>query len=156
MNDIPSCVTDTSVILKALFSPSRKQLGTTYSRELKTHKNCVHLLAALDAQGTEVFIPRCGIIELAAVSVRLADSHRAEEICDEIESSYSIVPEEQIVGMAKKIALSEGCPGFDTYFIALAEQGSLPLFTDDLGMHRICEQRKIPVTLVRDLDLSAL
>jgi predicted nucleic acid-binding protein len=52
--------------------------------------------------------------------------------------------------------LSEGCPGFDTYFIALAEQESLPLFTDDLGMHQVCEKRKISSRLVRELDPATL
>ncbi len=152
MADISSCVVDTSVIIKALFSPSRRHAGTTYSREMKTHKTCVNLLSVLDERGTEFFLPRCGIIEIAAVSGRLADPHGAEEICNEIESSYTIVPEEQIITTAKIIALSEGCPGFDTYFIALAEQESLPLFTDDLGMHRVCERRNVSSRLVREMD----
>lgn len=153
MNKFTACVTDTSVIIKALFSPSRKQAGATFSREQKTHKNCIALLTAFDEQGTEVIIPRCGIVEIAAVSGRLADASRAEEICDEVEASYTIIPEDVIIGTAKSIALDEGCPGFDTYFMALAELNSLPLFTDDLGMFRVCERRNISVTLVRDLDL---
>lgn len=153
MNKFTACVTDTSVIIKALFSPSRKQAGTTFSREQKTHKNCVALLNLLDEQGTEVIIPRCGIVEIAAVAGRLADASRAEEICDEIEASYKIISEDAIIMTAKAIALNEGCPGFDTYFMALAQQDSLPLFTDDLGMFRVCERRNISATLVRDLDI---
>lgn len=154
MDEISSCVMDTSVIIKALFSPTRKQAGATFSRELKTHKNCIALLNVLDEQGTEVTIPRCGIIEIAAVAGRLADVSRAEEICDEVEASYTIIPEDDIIGTAKTIALAEGCPGFDTYFMALAEQDSLPLFTDDLGMFRVCERRTISAILMRDFDLT--
>jgi len=62
MYNFSSCVTDTSVIIKALFSPSHRRAGTTYSRKLKTHESCVALLAVLDDQGIEVFLPRCGII----------------------------------------------------------------------------------------------
>ena len=156
MYNFSSCVIDTSVIIKALFSPSHRRAGTTYSRELKTHESCVALLAVLDDQGIEVFLPRCGIIEIAAVSTRLANSSISEEICNEVETSFTIVPEDHLIGYAKKIALDEGCPGFDTYFLAISEQNSIPLFTDDLGMHRICERRTIRSWLLRDIDLKSV
>ncbi|MCX6697412.1 MAG: type II toxin-antitoxin system VapC family toxin [Methanoregula sp.] len=156
MNNFSSCVIDTSVIIKALFSPSHSHAGKTYSRELKTHKSCVALLAVLDDHGIEVFLPRCGIIEIAAVSTRLANPSVSEEICNEVETSFTIVPEDRLIESAKKIALNEGCPGFDTYFIALSELNSIPLFTDDLGMHRICERRTIRSWLLRDIDLKSI
>ena len=117
MNNFSSCVLDTSVIIKALFSPSHRHAGTTYSRELKTHKSCMELLAALEDHGIEVFIPRCGIIEIAAVSTRLAESTISEKICKEVETSFTMVPEDRLFEYAKKIALNEGCPGLDTYFL---------------------------------------
>jgi predicted nucleic acid-binding protein len=156
MNNFSSCVIDTSVIIKALFSPSHSHAGKTYSRELKTHKSCVALLAVLDDHGIEVFLPRCGIIEIAAVSTRLANPSVSEEICNEVETSFTIVPEDRLIESAKKIALNEGCPGFDTYFLALSELNSIPLFTDDLGMHRICERRTIRSWLLRDIDLKSI
>ena len=103
MYNLSSCVIDTSVIIKALFSPSHNHAGTTYSRELKTHKSCVALLALLDDHGIEVFLPRCGIIEIAAVSTRLANSSVSEEICNEVETSFTIVPEERFIEYAKKL-----------------------------------------------------
>jgi|SRR5208337_4051074 len=156
MYNFSSCVVDTSVIIKALFSPSHTHAGTTYSRELKTHKLCVALLAALDDHGIEVFLPRCGIIEIGAVSTRLADPSISGEICKEVETSFTIVPEDRLIECAKKIALNEGCPGFDTYFLAISEQNSFPLFTDDRGMHRICERRTIRSWLLRDIDISSV
>jgi hypothetical protein len=59
----------------------------------------------------------CGIIEIAAVSTRLANPSVSEEICNEVETSFTIVPEDRLIEYAKKIALNEGCPGFDTYFL---------------------------------------
>jgi predicted nucleic acid-binding protein len=112
MHDFSSCVLDTSVIIKSLFSPSHSHAGTTFSRELKTHKSCVALLALLDDQGIEILLPRCGIIEIAAVSTRLADSSIAEEICNEVETSFTIVPEDNLIAAAKKIALKRWLPGF--------------------------------------------
>jgi predicted nucleic acid-binding protein len=156
MHDFSSCVVDTSVIIKALFSPSRRYAGTAFVRELQTHDTCVALLAALDGQGIGVLLPRCGLIEIAAVATRLSDTRSSEEICTEVETSYTLVPEERIIGTAKTIALVEGCPGFDTYFLALAELESVPLFTDDKGMHGICGKRKIRSWLVRNLDPSAV
>lgn len=156
MYNFSSCVIDTSVIIKALFSPSHSNAGTTYSRELKTHKSCVALLAILDEHGIEVLLPRCGIIEIAAVSTRLANSSVSEEVCNEVETSFTIVPEDRLIEYAKKIALNEGCQGFDTYFLAISEQNSIPLFTDDLGMHRICERRAIRSWLLRDIDLKSV
>lgn len=156
MYNFSSCVIDTSVIIKALFSPSHSQAGTTYSRELKTHKSCVALLAVLDDHGIEVFLPRCGLIEIAAVSTRLANPSASEEIWNEVETSYTIVPEDRLIEYAKKIAINEGCPGFDTYFLAIAEQNSIPLFTDDRGMHRTCERRTIRSWLLRDIDLKSV
>ena len=96
MPDFSSCVLDTSVVIKALFSPSHQHAGTTYAREVKTHKVCISLLSVLDVQGIEVFIPRCGLIEIAAVSSRLADQHAAEEF-SEVETSFTLVPEERII-----------------------------------------------------------
>ena len=156
MNNFSSCVIDTSVIIKALFSPSHRRAGTTYSLELKTHKSCVSLLAILDERGIEVLLPRCGIIEIVAVSTRLTNSSISEEICNEVETSFTIVPEERLIAQAKKIALSKGCPGFDTYFLAISEQNLIPLFTDDLGMHRICERRTIRSWLLREIDLKSV
>lgn len=156
MDNFSSCVIDTSVIIKALFSPSQKQAGITYSRELKTHKSCVALLAVLDDHGIEIFLPRCGLIEIAAVSTRLANTSASEEIWNEIETSFTIVPEDRLIEQAKKIAINEGCQGFDTYFLAISEQNSLPLFTDDLGMHRISERRTIHSWLLRDIDLKTV
>jgi len=67
-----------------------------------------------------------------------------------------MVPEEHLIAFAKKIALAEGCQGFDTYFLAVSKQNSIPLFTDDLGMHRICERRAIRSWLLRDIDLKSV
>ena len=156
MHNFSSCVIDTSVIIKALFSPSHSQAETTYSRELKTHKSCVALLAVLDDHGIEVFLPRCGLIEIAAVSTRLANPSASEKIWNEVETSFTIVPEDRLIEYAKKIAINEGCPGFDTYFLAISEQNSIPLFTDDLGMHRTCERRTIRSWLLRDIDLKSV
>ncbi len=156
MHEFSSGIIDTSVIIKALFSPSRKDAGAAYSRELRTHHTCVTLLAALDEHGIEVFLPRCGLIEIAAVATRISNSRDSGEICNEVESSYTLVPEDRIFETAKTIALTEGCPGFDTYFIALAEQQAYPLFTDDIGMFRICQRRSISAHLIRDLDLESL
>ena len=156
MYNFSSCVIDTSVIIKALFSPSHRRAGTTYSRELKTHKSCAALLAILDDRGIEVFLPRCGLIEIAATSTRLANPSVSEEIWNEVETSVTIVPEDRLIEYAKKIAINEGCPGFDTYFLAISEQNSIPLFTDDLGMHRTCERRTIRSWLLRDIDLKSV
>lgn len=114
------------------------------------------LLAAFDEHGIEVLLPRCGLIEIAAVSTRLSNSHDSGEICNEVETSDTLVPEDRIFESAKIIALNEGCPGFDTYFLALAEQQSVPLFTDDVGMFRICQRRSVTAWLIRDLDLESL
>jgi len=94
-------VIETSVIIKALFSPSHSHAGKTYSCELKTHKSCVALLAVLDDHGIEVFLPRCGIIEIAAVSTRLANPSVSEEICNEVETSFTIVPEDRLIESTK-------------------------------------------------------
>jgi len=156
MPDLNRCVLDTSVIIKALFSPSRKTAGTAYKREATTHRSCVALLAALDEHGIEVILPRCGIVEIAAVGARLSTSRASVEICGEVETSYTLVPEERIIGIAKTIALQEKCPCFDTYFIALAEMDTVPLFTDDRGMHGICCRRKIQSWLIRDSDIASI
>ena len=73
MPDFSSCVLDTSVVIKALFSPSHQHAGTTYAREVKTHKVCISLLSVLDVQGIEVFIPH-------AVSSRLPLYHPDSQI----------------------------------------------------------------------------
>ena len=73
-----------------------------------------------------------------------------------METCYTLVPEDRIFGIAKTIALKEGCPGFDTYFLGLGEQLKAPLFTDDVGMFRICQRRSVAAWLIRDLKMESL
>ena len=68
------------------------------------------LLAALDEQELNVFIPRCSLIEIAAVSTRLADPHASKEISDEIETIFTLIPEEQVIKRAKKLPCRKGAP----------------------------------------------
>ena len=61
------------------------------------------LLAVLDDHGIEVFLPRCGLIEIAAVSTRLANPSASEKIWNEVETSFTIVPEDRLIEYAKKL-----------------------------------------------------
>jgi hypothetical protein len=72
----------------------------------------VALLAVLDDHGIEVFLPRCGLIEIAAASTRLANPSVSEEICNEVETSFTIVPEDRLKRICKKNCNQRRLPGF--------------------------------------------
>ena len=59
-------------------------------------------------------------------------TRQSYKIC-EVETSYTLVPEERIIGTAKNIALKEGCPGFDTCFLRACRAAVGSLFTKRRG-----------------------
>ncbi|MDO9326275.1 MAG: hypothetical protein Q7T80_15095 [Methanoregula sp.] len=114
------------------------------------------LLAVLDEHGIEVVLPRCGLIEIAAVSTRLANTSASEEIWNEVEMSFTIVPEDRLIESAKKMQSMKVARVLIPISLRLPSKNSIPLFTDDLGMHRISERRTICSWLLRDIDLKTV
>jgi hypothetical protein len=60
------------------------------------------------------------------------------------------------LNMQKKLHSTKAAPVLTPIFFEISEQNSIPLFTDDLGMHRICERRTIRSWLLRDIDLKSV
>ena len=85
----------------------------------------------------DVFIPRVCVIETGAVAKRLSNRDFAEKISKGVLDYYEVVDEAILFDSAWAIALTlnTGCPGFDSYFIAVTKIKNAVLFTDDEGMH---------------------
>lgn len=73
-------VLDSSTLLKAIFKPLRSLSKDIYSRELETHRKCRKLLSLIDEREVEAHVPKCCVIEMAAVSKRLSDKATARRI----------------------------------------------------------------------------
>lgn len=68
--------------------------------------------------------------------------------------SYNMVDGSAIFDAAWEVALSTGCSGFDSYFIALARIKDAMLFTDDSGMHLHAVEDSVNSILIRNTDLE--
>jgi len=115
-------VLDTSVIVKAILTPSRLLPKDVYEREVETHRKSRLLIRLLREKRIEVLIPFIALVEVAGVLTRLASSSLAREVVESLKTSENcrIVYEEEVRDLAIEVALQAGSSGFDTYFIAVA------------------------------------
>lgn len=146
------CIIDSSVLIKALFKPKKTGYGYQYQKDIATHAISRFLIRLIDDRGISVLFPRCGLLEVAGVAVRLSDPLKAEEIYREMEAVYTIIPEEILFPTAIRLSLEYGNPGLDNYFIASAVIHKAWLFTDDNKMHGISKKIGLNSFLIRDLE----
>ncbi len=147
-------VLDTSVLVKSVFKPLRSLSIEAYDRELKTHEKCAALVKLIEDRDIEVYVPKVCVVETAAVVKRLASRAMAAKVSRGVMRSYNMVDESAIFDAAWEVALSTGCSGFDSYFIALARIKDAALFTDDSGMHLHAEEACVNSILIRNTDLE--
>ena len=153
------CVLDSSVIIKGLFQPSPSIPSPILERELDTHKKCEYILKLVEILPVEVSIPKVCIVEVAAVTRRLTDMKTSQIIAARLFSSCTLTSEEELFTAAWALATTQGCSGFDAYFISLAFLHNIPLLTDDIGMHTHALKKGIISLLIREtpvLDIKRL
>jgi len=153
------CVLDSSVIIKGLLQPSPSIPSPILERELDTHKKCEYILKLVEMLSVEVCIPKVCIVEVAAVTRRLTDIKTSQIIAERLFSSCTLTSEEELFTTAWALATTQGCSGFDAYFISLAFLHNIPLLTDDLGMHTHAVKKGIKSLLIREtpvLDIEML
>jgi len=97
-------VLDSSALLKGIFKPLRSLSKEVYSRELETHRKCRKLIDLIDKREVEAYIPKCCIVEMAAVSRRLSDKATAREISKGLLESYEIADESLFFDTAWMVA----------------------------------------------------
>ena len=148
------CVLDSSVIIKGLFQPSPSIPSPILERELDTHKKCEYILKLVEILPVEVSIPKSCIVEVAAVTRRLTDVKTSKIIAARLFSSCTLIGEEELFTAAWSLATTQGCSGFDTYFISLAFLHNIPLLTDDIGMHTHAVKKGIKSLLIRETPIS--
>jgi len=74
------------------------------------------LLAVFDEQETGVSISRCSrVLWIAALSTRFAEPHSSLGICDEVETIFTLVPDELIIERTKNCYAGRG--GHGTRFL---------------------------------------
>ena len=76
-------------------------------------------------------MPKESIVEVAAVSRRFTDEQTSQKITSKLYTTSTLISEYELFHKAWKIAESQSCSGFDSYFIALAYQEKIPLFTEN-------------------------
>lgn len=148
------CVLDSSVIIKGFFPPKTSLPLEIYNREILTHKKCMYLFKIIEERFIEVILPKVSIVEVAAVSRRFTDEQTSQKITSRLYSTSTLVSEEEIFHESWKIAESQSCSGFDSYFIALAYREKIPLFTDDEGMHHHALKKGVLSILIRLSEIS--
>jgi len=110
------------------------------------------LIDLIDDREVDTYIPKCCIVEMAAVSRRLSDKATARAVSRGLLESYEIADESLFFDTAWMVAMDTGCSGFDSYFIALDKVKNASLFTDDNGMQLHGKKADVDVILVRELD----
>ncbi|ADT84756.1 PIN domain-containing protein [Thermococcus barophilus] len=148
-------ILDSSVILKALLSPSRNLPEKVYNRERQTHEKCKYLMRLIEERNIEVHVPTVAKVEVAGVIKRVTgDADKALLAAITISENYNLHYDVELIEKALEISLSTGASGFDSYFIALANLLNLPLFTDDKGMHIKAMGMGIKSYLIRELTID--
>ena len=149
-------VLDSSVLVKSILRPGRWLSEEVYSRELETHHKARILVKALKSSDTIVLIPYPVIVEVAAVTSRLAGKELAEKVVESLKTTknYIIVYEEEYRDEALKVALQTGSSGFDAYIIALAWDRDALLITDDEPMSKHAETLGVRVVLLRNTNVE--
>jgi hypothetical protein len=66
----------------------------------------------------------------------------------------TLTSEEELFTAAWALATTQGCSGFDAYFISLAFLHNIPLLTDDTGMHTHAVKKGILSLLIRETHIS--
>jgi len=156
-NSTGSVVLDTSVIVKSILKPPRHLPPHVYKREVETRRKIHAILEILESQGYTVYLPRAGIVEVAAVLKRGGLGRQAvTRLVKSIEETFIIVGEDIVYGKAFEVALERAPSGFDTYFIALAAVTSSMLITDDKPMAGHAEALGIETILVRETSLEQI
>ena len=102
----------------------------------------------------EVSIPKVCIVEVAAVTRRLADMKTSQIIAARLFSSCTLTGEEELFTAAWALATTQGCSGFDAYFISLASLHNILLLTDETGMHTHAVKKGILSLLIRETHIS--
>ncbi len=151
-------VLDTSVIVKAILTPSRWLPKDVYEREVETHRKSRLLIRLLKEKRIEVLTPFVALVEVAGVLTRLASSSLAREVIESLRTSenYRIVYEEEVRDLAIEVALQAGSSGFDTYFIAVAKKYNATLITDDEPMAMRTKHLGIDTILIRKVNIEEL
>lgn len=146
-------VLDTSVLIKSLFKPLKSLSADIYAREIATHEKCRALVKLLEERDVEACIPKAGVVEMAAVAMRLADRGTAKKVSKRVREAYEVVDESLLFDTALMIATNTGSSGFDSYFISLAKVKNAHLLTDDNGMHLHAKEVGVNSVLIREMDL---
>lgn len=150
-------VLDTSVLIKSLFKPLKSLSTEIYARELATHEKCRALVKLLEGRDIEAYVPKAGVIEMAAVARRwLADKATAKKVSKRVREAYEVVDEFLIFDTALMIATNTGSSGFDSYFISLTKVKNALLLTDDNGMHLHSKEVGVNSVLIRKKDLKEI
>ena len=148
------CVLDSSVIIKGFFPPKHSLPVEIYNREMITHQKCIFLFKIIEERFIEVILPKVSIVEVAAVSRRFTDEQTSQKITSRLFSTSTLVSEDVIFHDSGKIAESQSCSGFDSYFIAVAYRERIPLFTDDEGMHHHALKKGIQSVFMRLSEMA--
>lgn len=107
----------------------------------------------LEERDVEACIPKAGVVEMAAVAMRLADKGTAKKVSKRVREAYEVVDESLLFDTALMIATNTGSSGFDSYFISLAKVKNAHLLTDDNVVHLHAKEVGVNSVLIREMDL---
>ncbi len=99
------------------------------------HRVARRFLDTVSALGLVVYEPFLFDIELRAVLVRRMSPEEVSRIVSGIREFIEVIAEENLHGIAARVALSTGCRAIDAYYIATALATESLLVTNDRVMH---------------------
>jgi len=137
-------VIDTNVIVGAFFY---KRNYPQIRNKQAVLRKCRLILDLV--KGKNVAIPRVAVVEVISVVKRISgDTSLAIRLGNAVETSFEVVSEEEIYGIAKETASFVAPSGFDTYFLALALMKGYSLITRDKALCSHSKDLNVPCLLI--------
>ncbi|MCA1915699.1 type II toxin-antitoxin system VapC family toxin [Methanospirillum hungatei] len=112
------------------------------------------LFKIIEERFIELLLPKVCIVEVAAVCRRFTDEKTSQKITSRLYTTSTLISDDEIFYEAWRIAESQSCSGFDSYFIALAYRDKIPLITDDEGMHHHAMKKGVQAFFIRSSNVS--
>ncbi len=133
--------TDTSVLIKGLIPPRRKNNDSILFDSIQIHKKAASILQKIESGEYKNHIPLIALIETACVVSRLTnDPSSASLAVSFVGNNAKMYDTAILLEKSIDVGIKTKASGFDVLFIACAEMTNSTLMTDDKKMfEKACE-----------------
>lgn len=152
---INNVTTDTSVLVKGLVPPRRKNNDNILRESIQIHENAVSILEKIESGYYSNHIPLIALIETACVVSRLTNDPSSASLAVSFVSNNAKMYDTAILlEKSIEVGIKTKASGFDVLFIACADLTNSKLITDDRKMYEKACEIGIDTIFLREYSLS--